>query len=93
MNLAQDTTLDTGNDAAMIAVGLRAFKSSDRPIIQNLGPGILHLSTSNTNISTTGIELPVSSVYELSTTLIEGAGRIYLRASNDVCDVRILNVG
>lgn len=94
MILAQNTTIDTGNDGAMIAVGLRAFKNSDRPLIQNLGPGTLYLSTTGTNIDTVGIALPVNAVYELPTTLMEGAGRVYLRATGvGGCDVRVLNVG
>jgi hypothetical protein len=94
MNIPQNTTLDTGNDTAMIAVGLRAFKNADRPIVQNLGPGTLYLSTTGTNVDTVGLALPINAVYELPATLMEGAGRIYLRATGvGGCDVRVLNVG
>lgn len=94
MNIPQNTTLDTGNDTAMIAVGLRAFARADRPIVQNLGPGTLYLSTTGTNVDTVGLALPINAVYELPATLMEGAGRIYLRATGvGGCDVRILNVG
>lgn len=94
MIIAQNTTVDTGDAAVMTAAGLRAFKNADRPVVQNLGPGTLYLSTSATNITTVGIALPINAVYELPAVLLEGASRIYLHATGvGGCDVRIINVG
>ena len=93
MNIPQNTTLDTGNDTAMIAVGLRAFKNADRPIVQNLGPGTLYLGTGSADLTTKGLKLPINAVYELPATLMEGAGQVFLRADGGNCDVRIVNVG
>jgi hypothetical protein len=93
MILPENTTVDTGDVDAMAVHGLKPFKASDRPIVQNLGPGTLYLGTSAAGIATKGLELPTLAVYELPATLVEGAGRIYLRAVGDDCDVRIINVG
>jgi hypothetical protein len=53
----------------------------------------LFFSTNPTNIATTGIQMPMNAVYEMPTTLVEGAGAIWFVAVGDTCDVRILNVG
>ena len=66
---------------------------SKRPIFQNLGPGTLYFSTNSTDVATTGIKMPPNAVYELPTTLVEGAGAIWFVAVGGNCDVRILNVG
>jgi hypothetical protein len=94
MIIPQNTTVDTGNDTVMQTYGLRAFDRSDRPVVQNLGPGTLYLSTASADIATTGIALPINAVYELPAVLMEGAGRIVLHATGvGGCDVRIINVG
>jgi hypothetical protein len=64
-----------------------------RPIIQNLGPGTLFMSSTSTNIASEGLKLVTNAVYELPTSLVEGLGEVWLVATGDVCDVRILNVG
>jgi hypothetical protein len=66
---------------------------SKRPIFQNLGPGTLYFSTSPANIATEGIKMPVNAVYEMPTTLVEGAGAIWFVAVGGTCDIRIINVG
>jgi|LakMenEpi03Aug12_release.lakeMendotaPanAssembly.Ray.scaffolds.fasta_scaffold1125369_2 hypothetical protein len=93
MIIPQNTTIDTSDDTVMQSYGLRAFNNDSRPIVQNLGPGTLFLSTSSTNIANVGLELPEAAVYELPAVLVEGAGKVYLRAVGDSCDVRIINVG
>ena len=94
MNIPQNTTVDTSNATTMLTYGLRAFSKSDRPVIQNLGPGTLYLATAAANVETVGIALPINAVYELPATLVEGAGQVYLRATGvGGCDVRIINVG
>jgi hypothetical protein len=93
MILSQNNTVDTSDATDMASYGLRAFDRNSRPIVQNLGPGTLYLGTSPSNLPTVGIELPEAAVYELPATLVEGAGRIYLRAVGGDCDVRIINVG
>lgn len=93
MNINSGTTVDTSNSTTMTAAGLRAFGRADRPIVQNLGPGTLYLGTASADITTKGLKLPVNAVYELPTTLMEGAGAVFLRADGGNCDVRILNVG
>lgn len=64
-----------------------------RPIFQNLGPGTLFFGTNSSNVATEGLKLPVLAVYELPTSLVEGAGEVWFVAVGDTCDVRILNVG
>jgi hypothetical protein len=66
---------------------------SQRPIFQNLGPGTLYFGTSNINVASNGIKMPVNAVYELPTSLVEGAGEIWFVAVDGSCDVRALNVG
>ena len=93
MILTSGNTINTSDSDAMAAQSLPAFKGSMKPVIQNLGPGILYLGTSVTNITTVGLKVPVDSVYELPSILSEGASQIWLAASGGNCDVRILNVG
>jgi hypothetical protein len=93
MILLENTTVDTSDATAMATYGLKAFNKDSRPIVQNLGPGTLYLGTSPSNLASTGLELPEAAVYELPTVLVEGAGKIFLRAIGDDCDVRIINVG
>lgn len=93
MIIISGTTVDTSDAQVMAGYGLNAFKGSVRPVIQNLGPGVLYIGTSSTNITTVGLEVVVNAVYELPATLVEGAGRLVLAASGGNCDVRMLNVG
>ena len=93
MILTENTTVDTSNTEVMAGYGLTAFNAASRPVIQNLGPGTLYLSNQSANIATNGIVLPVNAVYEVPTVLMEGAGKIVIRAEDDDCDVRIINVG
>lgn len=69
------------------------YSGTQRPIVQNLGPGILYIGSNSATLLTEGIQVPVNAAYELPATLVEGAGRIYAQASGDDCDVRTLNVG
>jgi hypothetical protein len=69
------------------------FSRTARPIFQNLGPGTLYFSTSETNVSINGLKLPVNAVYELPTSIVEGAGEVWFLAVGANCDVRMLNVG
>ena len=93
MILLENTTVDTSDATVMDTYGLAAFNKTCRPIVQNLGPGTLYLGTSATDIATVGLKMPVNAVYELPAPLVEGPGKIFLRAVGDDCDVRILNVG
>ena len=93
MILTSGTSINTSDAAAMAANNLPAFTGSMRPVIQNLGPGDLFLSTNGTNITTVGIKIPVNAGYEVPAILTEGAGQVWLAASGGNCDVRILNVG
>jgi hypothetical protein len=93
MILTSGTSIDTSDATAMAVHGLPAFTGTMRPIIQNLGPGDLYLSTGSASITTRGIKLPINAVYELPATLAEGAAQVWLHASGGNCDVRIINVG
>lgn len=93
MILPENTTVDTSDADAMAGYSLKAFNKDSRPVVQNLGPGTLYLGTSASNLPTVGLELPVAAVYELPAVLVEGAGKVFLRAVGDDCDVRIINVG
>jgi hypothetical protein len=95
MIIPQNSTVNTSDAAAMAALTnpVGHFAGTTRPIVQNLGPGILWLGTSSTTLETYGLKLPVNAVYELPAELFEGAGAIYLKATDGNCDVRIINVG
>ena len=93
MIITSGTSVNTSDATTMTTYSLPAFSGSMRPVIQNLGPGDLYLSTNNTNITTTGLKLPINAVYEIPATLNEGAAQVWLAASGGNCDVRIINVG
>lgn len=93
MIITYNTVVDTSNAEDMAGSGVRVLKNSDRPIIQNLGPGTLYLGTSTEDLYTVGLQLPPNAVYEMPATLVDGAGKVCLLAAIDDCDVRILNVG
>lgn len=69
------------------------YSGTQRPIVQNLGPGTLYIGSNSATLLTEGIQVPVDAAYELPAVMIEGAGRLYAQASGDDCDVRTLNVG
>lgn len=69
------------------------YTGTNRPIIQNLGPGDLYVGTTANDLITTGLYLPINAVYEFPTVVVEGPGAIWLQASGSQCDVRIINVG
>jgi hypothetical protein len=69
------------------------YSGTQRPIVQNLGPGVLYIGSTSSNLLTEGIQVPVNAAYELPDVLVGGAGRLYAQASGDSCDVRTLNVG
>lgn len=69
------------------------FNSTQQPVVQNLGPGILYLYNLPTSVTTEGIQLPVGAVYELPAVVQDGAGRIFIQATGASCDVRMINVG
>ena len=66
---------------------------SSRPIIQNLGPGVLYIGDSQADLSANGLQLPVNCVYEVPAPMVEGLVSLYMYADLNTCDVRILNVG
>ncbi len=71
------------------------FTGSQQPIIQNLGPGDIHIGTSDTDLISNGLFLPVGAVYEFPATLVEGGHALWLQVctAGVEADVRILNVG
>ena len=71
------------------------FSGSQQPIIQNLGPGDIHFGNNDTDLINTGLFLPAGGVYEFPSTLLEGAGKLFIQvcSSGISADVRILNVG
>lgn len=69
------------------------FTATQMPVIQNLGPGILFVYNSETDITTEGLQLPVGAVYELPRNVQDGAGALFVQATGGNCDVRLMNVG
>jgi hypothetical protein len=69
------------------------FTGTNQPIVQNLGPGVLYVGTTSSNLTTEGLYLPAGAVYEFPTVVVEGPGAIWLQADIASCDVRIINVG
>jgi hypothetical protein len=68
---------------------------SVQPIIQNLGPGDIHIYNKPDNIVSEGLFIPVNGVYEFPTALVEGAGNLWIQVciAGTSADVRIMNVG
>lgn len=62
-----------------------------RPVIQNLGPGDVYIDTEGSVTASSGLKLPVGSVYEFPTagTLDD----IWIVASEAGTDVRVIKVG
>jgi hypothetical protein len=69
------------------------FGGTQRPIIQNLGPGVLYVGSSPNNLPSRGVRLVPNAAYEYPDNLVAGAGKVYIQAQEDNCDVRIQNVG
>jgi hypothetical protein len=66
---------------------------TQRPIIQNLGPGTLYVGSSPSNLINSGIKLVVNAAFEYPDTLVSGPGKVFIQADENDCDVRIQNVG
>jgi hypothetical protein len=66
---------------------------TQRPIIQNLGPGILYVGSSPNNLVNKGLKLVANAAYEYPDNLVSGPGKVFIQADFDDCDVRIQNVG
>lgn len=69
------------------------YTATMQPIIQNLGPGILYVGQTSSNLATEGLQLPVGAVYEFPKNLVDGTGEVWVLATGATCDVRIINVG
>jgi len=69
------------------------FSGTQQFLVQNLGPGVLYLGATSSNLTTEGIQLPVGAVYELPTIVQDGIGAVWVQASGASCDVRSLNIG
>jgi len=69
------------------------YSGDAQPVIQNLGPGVLYIGSTDNDLPTNGLQLPVGAVYEYPAKLVDGAGAVWLCATGDNCDVRLLNVG
>jgi hypothetical protein len=69
------------------------YSGSQQPIIQNLGPGVLYIGSNGTDLENTGLYLPAGAIYEYPATLVNGAGSVWLLATLDTVDVRIINIG
>jgi len=69
------------------------YTGTQRPIIQNLGPGIVYIGPTSTDLTTEGLKLPVNAVYEYPAIVQDGAGAVWVVADTNSTDVRIINVG
>jgi hypothetical protein len=69
------------------------YAGTNRPVIQNLGPGDLFVGNVSSTLLTEGIKLVPNAVYEFPENVVEGPGKIFMQASGATCDVRILNIG
>ncbi len=68
-----------------------------RPIVQNLGDGVLYIGNSATKalangLLENGLKLEKNCVYEVPAPLLEGLIDLWAYADGN-CDVRVLNVG
>jgi hypothetical protein len=69
------------------------YAGTNRPVIQNLGPGDLFVGNVSSTLLTEGIKLVPNAVYEFPENVVEGPGKIFIQANGDTCDVRLLNIG
>jgi len=70
-----------------------ALDSSATPVLQNLGPGVVYLDTSDDVAVATGLQLPVGAAYEWPHDLSQSGSAIWLVATAADTDVRYLVVG
>lgn len=68
-------------------------RGNARPMVQNLGPGLVYFDNRDNVSIETGIQMPVGSIYEFPTDLQRGGGYVYLVADQDDTDVRFMTVG
>ncbi len=75
-----------GTSAQKVVAGGR-----QRPVIQNLGPGVIYLDTGGTVTVSTGLRIPVGAVYEFPTSGSEDD--IWIIATEADTDVRVIEIG
>lgn len=66
---------------------------SSRPVIQNLGPGIVYLDTDPEVTVDSGIKLAVGTVYEFPTAGSLSIEGIFIVADTADTDVRVMDAG
>lgn len=69
------------------------IKSTDSPVIQNLGPGNLYFDFDAAVSASTGFKLEVGMVYEFPRDLSLAGPKLYFIADAANTDVRMLVVG
>lgn len=62
-----------------------------RPVVQNLGPGVVYIDTDGDVDSTSGLQIPVGAVYEFP--LSGGDSNIWLVSTLANTDVRVVGMG
>jgi hypothetical protein len=68
-------------------------QGTTRPMIQNLGPGIVYMDRDEDVDATTGIKLEVGDVYEFPTDVSAGGSSVYLISDTADTDVRYMVAG
>jgi hypothetical protein len=61
-----------------------------KPILQNLGPGLLYYDTDDSISADTSIRMPVGSVYEFAESFTRSGSGLWLVADTADTDVRIV---
>ena len=64
-----------------------------RPLIQNLGPGVIYFDNAQTVSADASIKMDVGVVYEFPADLGEGVGALWVVADQAGCDLRYTQVG
>lgn len=71
---------------------VKLSSSRSRPVIQNLGPGVVYLETDGDVDVDNGFKLAVGAVYEFPAPGARSKG-IWIMADTDNTDVRVVGMG
>jgi len=67
--------------------------SDSTPVVQNLGPGVVYMDSTEDVTTATGLKLNVGDTYEFFRDLNQAGGEIFLVSDQAATDVRVMVVG
>ncbi len=80
-----------------VLVGTTAQKlpgrSSRAPIVQNLGPGTIHMDSDPNVNAESGLRMPPGTVFEFPRAMTLSGGAVWVVADQPNTDLRMMNIG